>query len=111
MVPVAVEAVRSDLEADGDGRLEDQAPDRLAEIVAADVALYNGQELSGVDSVEEAARLLKDDLEIARDLFEQVCRAEGRELPEGDPVGEGFVKVFRGLSAEKKWTGGEGFSA
>lgn len=101
------EAVLATLQAEGDQRLFDAAPQdsdtapssaarsaRLAELIVADVILYSGDRLVATDTPAEARAAVAGELDAARELFRSVAGGAS----EGDPVGAAFDDLFRNLA-------------
>lgn len=86
---------REALRVEGDTRMEDPEADkrRLAELIVADMVLYNGDAIHDARDLAEAESAVGPDLDIARQLFAQVVRAEGGQVP-GDPIGEAFASLM-----------------
>jgi CheY-like chemotaxis protein len=86
---------REALHQEGDNRLEDPQADRqrLASLIVADMVLYNGDAIHQALDLAEAEAAVGPDLDIARQLFAQVVRAEGGHVP-GDPIGEAFASLM-----------------
>jgi DNA-binding response OmpR family regulator len=74
---------------EGDRRFGNEAADRLAELIVADLLLYNGDAILAAATPEAAAAAVADDLAVARELHEQVCHAEGG-APEAGAVDRAF---------------------
>jgi CheY-like chemotaxis protein len=100
------EAVLATLQAEGDQRLFDEAPQggadpassavhavRLAELIVADVILYSGDRLLAADTAEEARAALATDLDAARELYRSVAG----DAQSGDPIGAAFDDMLRSL--------------
>lgn len=88
------------LRAEGDTRMTLQDREGLASLIVADMVLYNGDRILTAADAEAAATAVREDLEMARDLFQQVVRAEGRDLGGGDPVGDAFFELMSALGRE-----------
>jgi CheY-like chemotaxis protein len=86
---------REALRVEGDTRLEEPQADqrRLASLIVADMVLYNGDAIHQARDLAEAEAAVAPDLDIARQLFAQVVRAEGGQVP-GDPIGEAFASLM-----------------
>ncbi len=86
---------REALRVEGDTRMEDPLADqrRLASLIVADMVLYNGDAIHAAVDLAEAEAAVGPDLDIARQLFAQVVRAEGGQVP-GDPIGEAFASLM-----------------
>jgi CheY-like chemotaxis protein len=86
---------RQALHVEGDTRLEEPLADqrRLASLIVADMVLYNGDAIHQALDLAEAEAAVGPDLDIARQLFAQVVRAEGGHIP-GDPIGEAFASLM-----------------
>ncbi|MCX4245788.1 DNA-binding transcriptional response regulator [Paraliomyxa miuraensis] len=86
---------REQLRVEGDTRMDDQHADqrRLASLIVADMVLYNGDAIHDAGDLAEAESAVAPDLDIARQLFAQVVRAEGTAVP-GDPIGEAFASLM-----------------
>lgn len=86
---------REALRVEGDTRMEDPGADqrRLASLIVADMVLYNGDAIHAARDLAEAESAVGPDLDIARQLFAQVVRAEGGQVP-GDPIGEAFASLM-----------------
>lgn len=86
---------REALRVEGDTRMEDPLADqrRLASLIVADMVLYNGDAIHAALDLAEAEAAVGPDLDIARQLFAQVVRAEGGQVP-GDPIGEAFASLM-----------------
>jgi len=89
---------REALRVEGDTRLEEPEADhgRLAALIVADMVLYNGDAIHAAHDLVGAMTAVRPDLEIARELYSQVVRAEGGQVP-GDPIGEAFVELMASL--------------
>lgn len=88
---------REALRVEGDARMTELAEARdhgLANLIVADMVLYNGDAISAAGSLQEAARAVASDLDIARELYAQVEHAEGRPTSSGDPVGQAFANLM-----------------
>lgn len=86
---------REALRVEGDARMEEPEADqrRLAALIVADMVLYNGDAIHQAKDLAEAAVAVGPDLDIARQLFAQVVRAEGGHVP-GDPIGDAFASLM-----------------
>jgi CheY-like chemotaxis protein len=86
---------REALRVEGDARMEEPQAEkrRLAELIVADMVLYNGDSIHLARDLAEAEAAVSPDLDIARQLFAQVVRAEGGQVP-GDPIGEAFASLM-----------------
>jgi CheY-like chemotaxis protein len=86
---------REALRVEGDTRMEEPQADqrRLASLIVADMVLYNGDAIHDALDLAEAEAAVAPDLDIARQLFAQVVRAEGGQVP-GDPIGEAFASLM-----------------
>ena len=86
---------REALRVEGDTRMEEPQADqrRLASLIVADMVLYNGDAIHQAHDLAEAEAAVGPDLDIARQLFAQVVRAEGGQVP-GDPIGEAFAALM-----------------
>lgn len=86
---------REELRVEGDTRMEDPQADqqRLASLIVADMVLYNGDAIHEARDLTEAESAVAPDLDIARQLFAQVVRAEGGQVP-GDPIGDAFASLM-----------------
>jgi CheY-like chemotaxis protein len=86
---------REELRVEGDTRMEEPQADqrRLASLIVADMVLYNGDAIHQALDLAEAEAAVGPDLDIARQLFAQVVRAEGGQVP-GDPIGEAFASLM-----------------
>jgi CheY-like chemotaxis protein len=86
---------REALRVEGDTRMEEPQADqrRLASLIVADMVLYNGDAIHHALDLAEAEAAVGPDLDIARQLFAQVVRAEGGQVP-GDPIGEAFASLM-----------------
>lgn len=86
---------REALRVEGDTRMEEPLSDqrRLASLIVADMVLYNGDAIHHALDLAEAEAAVGPDLDIARQLFAQVVRAEGGQVP-GDPIGEAFASLM-----------------
>lgn len=86
---------REALRVEGDTRMEEPLADqrRLASLIVADMVLYNGDAIHAALDLAEAEAAVGPDLDIARQLFAQVVRAEGGQVP-GDPIGEAFASLM-----------------
>lgn len=86
---------REALRVEGDTRMEEPQADqrRLASLIVADMVLYNGDAIHHAIDLAEAEAAVAPDLDIARQLFAQVVRAEGGQVP-GDPIGEAFAALM-----------------
>lgn len=86
---------REALRVEGDTRMDDPLADqqRLAGLIVADMVLYNGDAIHDAHDLAEAEAAVGPDLDIARQLFAQVVRAEGGQVP-GDPIGEAFASLM-----------------
>ena len=88
---------REALRVEGDTRMNELAETNdhgLANLIVADMVLYNGDAISAAGSLQEAARAVASDLDIARELYAQVEHAEGRPTSSGDPVGQAFASLM-----------------
>lgn len=90
----AQEAAREALRVEGDTRMQETDDHALASLIVADMVLYNGDAISAAGSLAEAERAVATDLAIARELYAQVERAEGRTHPHADPVGDAFAALM-----------------
>jgi len=81
---------------EGDTRFDLHPEAELAQVIVADVVLYNGDRILGAADVDAAAAAVADDLDVARHLFEQVVRGRGSQV-QGDPIGEAFSQLMRAL--------------
>ena len=91
------QVAREALRVEGDKRMSElaEASDHgLANLIVADMVLYNGDAISAAGSLQEAARAVAPDLDIARELYAQVEHAEGRPSSVGDPVGQAFAALM-----------------
>jgi CheY-like chemotaxis protein len=81
---------------------------RLCELIVADMALYNGEALEVMGSIEDAPARLLEDLQEARDIFARMVPAELRG--ERDWVGEQFVRLLarRPRALRSTASGGDG---
>ncbi len=87
-----------ELREDGDQRIDTPtSPERLAALIVSDMILYNGDRILGATDLTLAERAVSDDLEIARDMFAQVIRVEGRGSVDGDPVGDAFREFMANM--------------
>ena len=77
----------------GDSRLSEQTPQGLAQLIVSDLLLYNGDRITEAESVEEALEAVAEDLDGARNLFEQVRPGAS----EGDLIGETFRELVASL--------------
>ncbi len=84
---------RAALRREGDRRLQHDDHQRLATLIVADMALYNGDTLQGARDLQSAEAAVAPDLDIARQLFAQVVHAEGGQVA-GDPIGEAFTTLM-----------------
>jgi CheY-like chemotaxis protein len=82
------------LRLEADRRVESYDADEMAALVVADVLLYNGDGIADTASVDEARAAVSEDLDVARDLLEQLARASGVPVPADDPVGRAFERLF-----------------
>ena len=92
----AAEALR----VEGDARMDEGGLEGLAALIVSDMILYNGDEILGAASVAEAKKAVADDLEVARDLLEQVAKARGEAPPSSDLAGEAFARLMRELGRD-----------
>lgn len=92
-----MERAKVELEEEGDARLESDDAKRLASLIVADMLLYNGDRILASNSLAQARVAVGEDLGIARDLFEQVLRAERRTVPETDMIAEEFGRLMHAL--------------
>lgn len=92
-----MERAKIELEEEGDARLESDEPQRLASLIVADMLLYNGDRILSSETLSEAETAVGEDLGIARDLFEQVLRAEKHPVPKTDLVAEEFARIMQAL--------------
>ncbi|MEM6994748.1 MAG: response regulator [Myxococcota bacterium] len=90
----AQQAAREALRVEGDARMTETDDHTLAGLIVADMVLYNGDAIFTAKSLTEAAAAVAADLEIARELYAQVERAEGRAEPTADPVGDAFAQLM-----------------
>ncbi len=86
---------REALRVEGDARMEEPEADmrRLAALIVADMVLYNGDAIHQAKDLVEAQAAVSPDLDVARQLFAQVVRAEGGQVP-GDPIGDAFNSLM-----------------
>jgi hypothetical protein len=89
------EAARA-LKDEGDARMNLHDADSLASLIVADVILYNGDRILGATDLAQAEAAVADDLEIARDLMEQVARAAG-SASTGDSIGRAFRSLMAAM--------------
>lgn len=82
---------------EGDTRFDLHPEAELAQVIVADVVLYNGDRILGASDVEAAAAAVADDLDVARALFDQVVRGRGGASGAGDPIGAAFSELMRAL--------------
>ena len=96
--PDAEAEAREALRVEGDTRMEDPHADhlRLASLIVADMVLYNGDAIHGATDLAGAMAAVRPDLEIAQELFAQVARSEGAQIP-GDPIGEAFGALMAAM--------------
>jgi hypothetical protein len=85
------------LEAEGDSRMSEQDRDSLASLIVADMVLYNGDRIVGAADLAAAEAAVADDLEIARELMDQVARAGGGTAQKPDPIGRAFRSLMRAM--------------
>ncbi len=88
------QVAREALRVEGDTRMAETDEQTLASLIVADMVLYNGDAIFAAASLAQAAEAVAADLDIARELYAQVERAEGRAAPDGDPVGEAFATLM-----------------
>ncbi len=86
---------REALRVEGDTWMDEPHADhqRLASLIVADMVLYNGDMLHGTQDLQSAESAVGPDLDVARQLYAQVLRAEGGQVP-GDPIGEAFAELM-----------------
>jgi len=92
------ERAREALRVEGDARMDESGQDVLANLIVADMVLYNGDAIFAANSLADAARAIEGDLDIARQLYAQVEQAEGKS-PDGgadapDPIGRAFAELM-----------------
>lgn len=77
---------------EGDARMEAADARSLAELIVADLVLYNGDRILAARDVAQARASVAEDLEIAREIHAQ---AKPQASSDGDPVGEAFDALMR----------------
>ncbi len=85
------ELASAELAREGDSRLEDQDPQRLATLIVADLLLYNGDVVADGHTAEELERRMAKDLEGARELFRTIRGDAG--VVDGDPISAAFHEL------------------
>ncbi len=93
----AQDQAREQLREEGDRRMIPTNQTRLASLIVADLILYNGDALHEATSLAAARRAMAADLEIARELFEQILRGEGDAQPSGRPIDDAFETLVTAL--------------
>jgi len=84
------------LRLEGDQRIDRGTdPRALAELIVADLILYNGDRIAAARSREGAREAVSEDLGVARAVFTQAMR--GQITPDEDPIGEAFDVLMRSM--------------
>ena len=97
--PGGAEALEEELRVEGDARLDNESRggDRLAQLIVADMVLYNGERILAAHDLATAQTAVAEDLDSARDLFGQLYHGKDTELAGRDPVGEAFSRLMRAM--------------
>lgn len=90
----------SALREEGDRRMGGSDPRKLAGLIVADLVLYNGDRILAAGSGAQARSAVAEDLAVAREIFEQVLRAQGRA--DEDPIGEAFEALMEALGRAER---------
>jgi DNA-binding response OmpR family regulator len=92
------------LRVEGDERMTEHDEASLASLIVADMVLYNGDRILTARDLTAAQAAVSEDLAIARDLFDQVARFEGRAAKGVDPVGEAFRRLMEAMGRLEEGT-------
>jgi CheY-like chemotaxis protein len=93
----AQDEAREQLRIEGDQRLSPTDGPRLASLIVADLILYNGDALHETTDLPSARAAMAADLDIARELYAQILRSEGRADADGAPIDDAFRTLVTAL--------------
>lgn len=94
----AQEEARQALREEGDTRMEEERDHgALAELIVADMVLYNGDAIIEARDLAAAEAAVAGDISIARELYRQVLVAEGASDVEQDAIGEAFGRLMKSM--------------